>query len=132
MGQQHILIVDDEAPTRLLLEKILKSAGYAVTPAHDGATALKIARATPPDLVICDLTMGGIDGYALCSMFKRDGSFKAPILVLSGRIREKDIQDAMNAGADAFLSKPIDREALLSKAAELLTPKPTTPQASPI
>jgi CheY-like chemotaxis protein len=132
MKQHRILIVDDEAPTRLLLEKILLAAGYLVTSAHNGQTALKVSRAVVPDLVVCDLTMPGIDGFSLCSMFKRDGNFRAPILVLSGRVREKDKQEALDTGADAFLSKPVNREALLAKVAELLTPKPTTPQASPV
>jgi DNA-binding response OmpR family regulator len=108
---KHILVVDDEAPVRLLLEKILQS---------DGMAALKAAREDTPDLAISDLSMPGIDGFTLCSTFKRNKSFKAPILVLSGRISEKDHRDALKAGADAFISKPVERENLLATVARWL------------
>jgi CheY-like chemotaxis protein len=117
---KHILVVDDEAPVRLLLEKILQSAGYRVTSVPDGMAALKAAREDTPDLAISDLSMPGIDGFTLCSTFKRNKSFKAPILVLSGRISEKDHQDALRAGADAFIPKPVGRENLLATVARWL------------
>jgi len=117
---KHILVVDDEAPVRLLLEKILQSAGYRVTSVPDGMAALKAAREDPPDLAICDLSMPGIDGFTVCSMFRRNKTFKAPVLVLSGRISEKDIQTARKAGADAFIPKPVERERLLAAVAEWL------------
>ena len=117
---KHILVVDDEAPVRLLLEKILQSAGYRVTSVPDGTAALKAAREDTPDLAISDLSMPGIDGFTLCSTFKRNKSFKAPILVLSGRISEKTHQDALRAGADAFIPKPVERENLLATVAEWL------------
>jgi CheY-like chemotaxis protein len=117
---KHILVVDDEAPIRLLLEKILQSAGYRVTSVAGGMAAIKAAREDPPDLAICDLSMPGIDGFSLCSMFKRNKAFNAPILVLSGRVAEKDIQNALKTGADAFISKPVEREKLLAAVAEWL------------
>ena len=114
------MVVDDEAPIRMLLERILQSAGYRVTSVPDGTAALKAAREDPPDLAISDLSMPGIDGFTLCSMLKRDKTFKAPILVLSGRISEKDHQDALRAGANAFVSKPVERESLLATVAKWL------------
>jgi CheY-like chemotaxis protein len=117
---KRILVADDEAPVRLLLEKILQSAGYRVTSVPDGTAALKAAREDPPDLAICDLLMPGIDGFTLCSMFKRNKTFKAPILILSGRVSEKDEQAALRAGADAFIHKPVEREKLLATVAEWL------------
>ena len=117
---KHILVADDEAPVRLLIEKILQSAGYRVTSVPDGMAAVKAAREDPPDLVICDLTMPGIDGFTVISMFKRTRTFKAPILVLSGHVREKDAQDALRSGAEAFIAKPVEREKLLAAVAEWL------------
>lgn len=117
---KRILVVEDEAPVRLLVEKILTMAGYEVVSAADGMKALSAARENPPDAVICDLTMPGIDGYQVCTMFKRNKDFKAPIIVLSGRVRDKDVKAALDAGADAFLNKPVNREELLAKVAELL------------
>jgi CheY-like chemotaxis protein len=117
---KHILVADDEAPVRLLLEKILQSAGYRVTSVPDGVAAIKSAREDPPDLAIVDLSMPGIDGLTVSSMFKRVKTFKAPILVLSGRVSEKDVQAALKAGADAFIPKPVGREKLLATVAEWL------------
>jgi CheY-like chemotaxis protein len=117
---KHVLVADDEAPIRLLLEKILESAGYRVTSVPDGTAALKVAREDPPDLAICDLSMPGIDGFTLSSMFKRNKTFKAPILILSGRISEKDHRAALKAGADAFIPKPVERESLLATVAKWL------------
>jgi CheY-like chemotaxis protein len=115
---KHILVVDDEAPIRLLLEKILQSAGYRVTSVADGMSAIKAVREDPPDLAICDLSMPGIDGFSVCSVFKRIKTFKSPVLVLSGRVNEKDIKAALKTGADAFIPKPVVREDLLAKVAE--------------
>jgi two-component system, OmpR family, alkaline phosphatase synthesis response regulator PhoP len=117
---KHVLVIDDEAPVRLLLQKILESAGYLVTAVGDGTSALKAAHADPPDLAICDLSMPGIDGFTVCSMLRRDKAFRAPILVLSGRANEEDIQAARKAGADKFIPKPVEREKLLTAVAEWL------------
>jgi CheY-like chemotaxis protein len=117
---KHILVVDDEAPIRLLLEKILQSAGYRVTSVAGGMAAIKVAREDPPDLAICDLSMPGVDGFSVCSMFKRNKAFNAPILILSGRVAEKDIQNALKTGADAFIPKPVEREKLLAAVASWL------------
>ena len=117
---KHILVVDDEAPIRLLLQKILESAGYRVTAVADGMLSLKVAREDPPDLAICDLSMPGMDGFSVCSILKRTKSFKSPVLVLSGRVSEKDTQAALKTGADAFIPKPVEREKLLTTVAEWL------------
>jgi len=131
MSAKHILVVEDEAPTLTWLEKLLAAEGYRVTPVKDGASALRIARSDPPDLVVLDLLMPGLDGYAVCSMLKRDRSFRAPVVVLSGRTGAKAVNSAFDAGADAFLPKPVERQTLLAKVSELIAlaaqPQPDTP-----
>ena len=109
----------------MLLGKILTGAGYRVTGVLDGIAALKAARADPPDLVLLDLIIPGVDGYGVCALLKRDSTFHAPIAVLSGRTNEKDVKAALGVGADAFLPKPLDRLTLLAKVAELLAAGPT-------
>jgi two-component system response regulator MprA len=109
-----------------LLEKILAAAGYRVTGVRDGIAALKVAHTDTPDLVLLDLIIPGIDGYGVCALLKRDRNFRAPVVVLSGRAAERDIKAAYEAGADAFLSKPVDRPVLLAKISELLAARPTT------
>jgi len=123
-------VVEDERPTLTLLEKILVGAGYRVTGVLDGIAALKAARSDPPDLVLLDLIIPGVDGYGVCSLLKRDRTFRAPVIVLSGRFAERDIKAARDAGADAFLTKPLDRTVLLAKVSELLAGVPA-PEAEP-
>lgn len=117
---KHILLVDDEAPVRLLMQKILESAGYRVTAVGDGTSALRAAREDRPDLAICDLMMPGLDGFTLCSTFKRSKALKIPVLVVSGPVSEKERQAELKAGADAFVPKPVEREKLLATVAEWL------------
>lgn len=121
---KHILVVEDDLPTLTLIQKILDAAGYRVTGVQEGMAALKAAQADSPDLVILDLLIPGIDGYGICSLLKRRTSFHSPIIILSGRISEKDVRAAYDAGADAFLHKPVRNADLLVKVAELLGPRP--------
>lgn len=121
MARRHVLVVEDEQPTLTLLEKTLTAAGYRVTGVLDGMAALKAARGDPPDLVLLDLIMPGVDGYGVCALLKRDSTFRAPIAILTGRTSEKDAKAAFEAGADAVLHKPIDRQDLLARITELLT-----------
>jgi DNA-binding response OmpR family regulator len=124
--RRHILVVEDDRPTLTLLEKILVGAGYRVTGVLDGIAALKACRDDPPDLVLLDLIIPGVDGYGVCALLKRDRTFHAPIAVLSGRTNEKDVNAAFGAGADAFLHKPLERQPLLAKISELLAARPSS------
>jgi two-component system response regulator MprA len=128
--RRHILVVEDERPTLTLIEKILTGAGYRVTGVLDGIAALKAVHSDPPDLVLLDLIIPGVDGYGVCVLLKRDRTFHAPIVVLTGRTNQKDIKAAFDAGADAVLPKPLDRTALLAKVGELLPARPTRKPAS--
>jgi CheY-like chemotaxis protein len=117
---KHVLVVDDDLPTLVFLQKLLLGAHYRVTAVEDSRKALKVVRDDPPHLAIVDLIMPGMDGYTLCSTLKRTATFRAPIIVLSGAASEKDAQAAIAAGADIFLRKPVKGEDLLAKVAELL------------
>ena len=122
MDTKHILVLGDELPTRKMLETMLTAAGYRVTAVGDGASALRVAREDRPDLVVCDLSMSGIDGYQVINMLRRVHIFEAPIIVVSGRARDKDRRVAMDAGADAFLPKPVAKETLLVAVARWIAP----------
>jgi two-component system response regulator MprA len=127
MDSRHILVVDDEPPIRLLVQKILEVEGYQVTAVASGTAALREVRTWQPDLVVLDLSMPGLDGHATCAMLKRDATRRMPVVILSARSGERDLLQARDAGCDAFLNKPINRAALVAKVAELLTPKPDAP-----
>jgi PAS domain S-box-containing protein len=115
---RSVLVVDDDRYTTYILKGMLVAAGYKVYLAHDGDTALGIAREKKPDLVTVDLRMPGVDGLALVEILKHDpDTRKMPIIVLS----VSDERDrAAAVGADAFLQKPIDNEPLIDCIARLL------------
>jgi DNA-binding response OmpR family regulator len=118
---KRILVVDDEVRVVLVIQKRLESAGYVVITAHDGYEGLKKARAESPDLIVLDLIMPNLNGYQICAMLKRDRMYRhIPILMLSARSQERDIQDGLLAGAEAYMTKPFDHNELLTKIADLL------------
>lgn len=122
--QSHALVVEDEPAVRAALVGILESAGYRATGAPDGRAALSSLRADRPDIVIVDLGLPGLDGFQLISFVKRDQTLNLPVIVVTGRTRDEDRWAAEAAGADAILSKPVAREALVRLAGELLHPPP--------
>ena len=128
MTQQSILVVDDEAPMRKLLSSNLKANGYAVRAAADGTEALKMLEEHPFDLLLLDINMPGPNGLQVLEAVRRGAEM--PVLVLSGRSRERDTVEALALGADDYLSKPFGVAELLARVKALLrrvTPGPKGP-----
>jgi two-component system KDP operon response regulator KdpE len=114
----RILVVDDEAHIRRAVERALVARGYEVDAAEDGADALDRAALAPPDLVILDLNMPGVDGLEVT---RRLRSWSAvPILILSVREEEPDKIAALDLGADDYLTKPFGVGELLARVRALL------------
>ena len=106
-----ILVVDDAMPSAQLLQIHLQRAGYRVVLAHDGAEALAKVDSLTPDLVILDVMMPGLDGFAICERLKADIRTKSiPVILATALNRVQDRVRGIEAGADDFLSKPLDRE----------------------
>ena len=118
MTRQTILVVDDEAPMRKLLSGNLKVSGYQVHAAADGAEALKLIEEHPFDLLLLDVNMPGPNGLQVLEAIRR--SAQIPILMLSGRSRERDKVEALDLGADDYLSKPFGVAELLARVKALL------------
>lgn len=114
----RILVVDDEPATVKLLSANLKARGYEVLAAGDGLEALKVAQETLLDLIVLDLGLPGMDGFEVCAAVRRDS--QVPILVLSARGRERDKVQALDQGADDYLTKPFGVEELLARVRALL------------
>jgi two-component system KDP operon response regulator KdpE len=110
---KHILVVDDESQITRVLRTSLSSHGYDIRVANDGETALEIMKDWSPDLVITDLTMPNMDGLELCRRLR----FKTqiPIIVLSVRGEERIKVQALDAGADDYVTKPFGMEELLAR-----------------
>ncbi len=119
-----ILVVDDNEPNRYLLSALLQGAGYAVKLARHGEEALAIARDAAPDLVISDLLMPVMDGYTLLRLWRADEELqRIPFLVYTATyIAPKDERLALDLGADAFVVKPEEPDALMRRIQELLAP----------
>lgn len=118
MDQGHILIVDDEAQMRNLLRIYLKKKGYVISEANSGVAALDMLKNNKYDLVILDVMMPEIDGFAVCERIRND--YQLPILMLTARVDIKDKVLGLTIGADDYLTKPFDSEELLARVYALL------------
>jgi two-component system KDP operon response regulator KdpE len=110
---RRILVVDDEPQITRVLRTSLSSQGYDLRVANDGETALEIMKDWTPDLVITDLSMPNMDGLELCRRLRP--STQIPIIVLSVRGEEKTKVQALDAGADDYVTKPFGIEELLAR-----------------
>src|SRR5438094_10247339 len=100
----RVLIVDDDAPTRLLLIDLLE--GYEVQEAADGAEALARLATWPPDVILLDAVMPGVDGRAFARAYQQTPGPHAPIVLITGAAGAR--QRVAEEGADAYLVKPFD------------------------
>lgn len=109
----HVLLVDDEPPLRDSLAFTLRREGYEVTTAADGLTALDLARAKAPDVILLDLMLPGLDGMEVCRRI-RSGS-DVPILMLTAKDQEIDKILGLEMGADDYVTKPFSTRELLAR-----------------
>ena len=111
--KQRILVVDDEPQITRVLRRGLMTHGYDVSVAPDGRSALQLFADWPPDLVVTDLSMPNMDGLELCRKLR---SFsQLPIIVLSVRGEERTKVEALDAGADDYVTKPFGIDELLAR-----------------
>jgi len=111
--QSKILVVDDEAQIARVLKTTLSARGYAIRTAVDGDDALLVMKSWTPDLVITDLRMPNVDGVELCRIIRKNSA--VPIIVLSVRNEERNKVEALDAGADDYVTKPFSRDELLAR-----------------
>ena len=105
----HVLVVDDDMRNRELLHDILEAAGHAITEAEDGPAALDAVRANPPDVILLDVMMPGIDGFETCRRIRANESTAAiPVIMVTALQDRHDRLEGIRAGANDFLTKPID------------------------
>jgi two-component system KDP operon response regulator KdpE len=109
----NILVVDDEPQITRVLKTALSSRGYAIRTASDGDDALQVMKSWAPDLVITDLRMPNMDGVELCRHLRAKSGI--PILVLSVRNEERIKIEALDAGADDYITKPFSIDELLAR-----------------
>ncbi|MBI5427633.1 MAG: response regulator [Nitrospinae bacterium] len=119
---KKILIVDDQLEVRELVEVTLRSGDYAILKAENGKTAVDIARAEKPDLIIMDIMMpGSPDGLEATKIIKSDpGTRECKVVMLTGKGQAVDREKGFEAGADDYFIKPFSPLELINKIEEFL------------
>jgi DNA-binding response OmpR family regulator len=121
---KKILIVEDDPSVLRATSYILEKEGYEVLSAENGLEGLKKARESSPDLLILDVMLPGIDGFEICHILRGEPrTAQLPILMFSAKGQDSDKATGLKVGADEYLTKPVDREVLLSKVAAWLSAK---------
>jgi class 3 adenylate cyclase len=117
----RILVVDDNATNRDILTTRLKAHGYEALQAADGEEALAAVKQQRPDLILLDVMMPKLDGIETCRRLKGDDTLPfLPIILVTARVDSKDIVAGLEAGADEYLTKPVDQAALVARVRSVL------------
>ena len=119
MSQPSVLVVDDDAPVRRMLERTLTAEGWTVQAVGDGGAALAAVERSVPDAVVLDVAMPGLDGLAVARRL-RDKGLATPIIMLTARDAVPDRVAGLDAGADDYLVKPFATEELSARLRALL------------
>ncbi|MFI1360404.1 response regulator transcription factor [Streptomyces sp. NPDC020898] len=116
---QTVLLAEDDRAIRHALERALTLEGYRVTAVADGVEALAQAHRTPPDILVLDVMMPGIDGLQVCRVLRAEGD-RTPILMLTALVETADRIAGLDAGADDYVVKPFDVEEVFARLRALL------------
>lgn len=121
MDLASILIVEDDDIVAKTIERCLRSEAYRVRVTNSGVEGLQAARREPPDLVILDVIMPGMDGYAVCREMRQDQMLqKVPILFLTAKTKDEEKIAGLTAGADDYLGKPFNVDELVLRIRAIL------------
>jgi DNA-binding response OmpR family regulator len=131
VGSEHhaltILIVDDDPTITGTLRRYFDHSGYRCLCAADGLTALKMARAHAPDLVVLDRMLPGLEGGSVCRLLREESA--VPIIMLTARATESERLEGLNLGADDYVVKPFSPRELVARARAVLRRTAPTPPA---
>jgi len=119
MNSERILVVEDELPMRTALMDLLQAEGYRVLTAADGQVGLDRALSEKPDLILLDIMLPRLDGFALCEELRRLSN-PVPILMLTAKGQVEDRVQGLDVGADDYLVKPFSADELLARVRALL------------
>jgi DNA-binding response OmpR family regulator len=119
MNLSRILVIEDELPMRTALSDVLQAEGYRVLTAPDGETGLQRALEEKPDLILLDIMMPRLDGFAVCAELRRLSN-PIPILMLTAKGQVEDRVQGLDVGSDDYLVKPFSTEELLARVRALL------------
>ena len=115
MAKKRVLLVEDDADTRIAMEKLLEGSGYTYTEAADGTEGLAQAEGTHPDVILLDVRMPGLDGFEVCRQLKQNPATAAIPVVFLTAVRDLTLNRlAFEAGGVACITKPFRVEALVA------------------
>lgn len=118
---KRIVVAEDEPNIVISLEFLLKKAGHDVSIARDGEAALRLARESRPDLLVLDIMLPLINGFEVCHRIREDPALRnIKVLMLTAHGRQSEIVRGLEAGANAYMTKPFATRDLMSAVAELL------------
>jgi DNA-binding response OmpR family regulator len=126
---QTILVVDDHANVRTLIKEYLTELGYRVVSAGDGAAALAAASREPIDLILLDVMMPNLDGFAFLKIYRKEHG--VPIILLTARLSEADKVLGLELGADDYVTKPFGMHELVARIRAVLRRTSTSGSATP-
>src|SRR3989304_2900149 len=116
MANERVLVVEDEEDIQELVNYVLSKEGFHVTGVRSGEEAMRKLRAGPPDLVVLDLMLPGLDGLEVCRLMRADAGLKSvPVVMLTAKGEEADIVAGLELGADDYLTKPFSPRVLLAR-----------------
>ncbi len=117
----RILIAEDDADIRQLVTHSLADEGYEIATAKDGTSALEMLLSNPPDLLVLDLMMPGIDGFGVLEQMQESGMKESTkVLVLTAKGSESDWERGFELGADQYMTKPFDPDEVVESVKDLL------------
>jgi DNA-binding response OmpR family regulator len=119
--QKVVLAADDDEDILELVTFRLERSGYTVLQAHDGEEAWNLAQAQPPDLAVLDVMMPKLDGFELTRRLRaHEPTSRMPIILLTARAQDADVQQGFDAGADDYLRKPFSPQELRARVQAIL------------
>lgn len=114
-----VLIIDDSPTIRLIVKGVFERAGFDVSFASEGSEGIHLALMNPPNIIILDIMMEGLQGFEVCKMLRANSSMRrTAIIVISGKSYKPDIDKAIELGADSYVVKPFTPDEILKIAIE--------------
>lgn len=121
MKPAYILLIEDDSMVSRTVERSLRGEEFKIAVATDGVEGLKLARKRPPELIVLDIMMPGMDGYAVCRELRSDPQLaETPVLFLTAKIKDEDKIAGFLAGADDYLAKPFNVDELVLRVRAIL------------
>lgn len=125
---RDVLLIEDNEQNRYLATFLLEAHGYRVTAAIDGPSGIELARRLTPDLILLDIQLPGMDGYAVArALRKTEGARETPIVAVTSYAMVGDREKSLEAGCNGYIEKPINPETFVAEIQRFIRPTPPTP-----